>query len=186
MQDSSGNVLIKETFTSLGPTRASDCQCLPGYIPSNSGMADVKFMMFGSGGIILYTPTWARFYWSSDINDVNILLRCMGINKSYLELYNFTKDIENGSIPNGIYLNKDLREYNEIMNNEYILDAILEIFNEDLRNADGRLKRSVNRSIRDNIIYPKDVCSFLQSLPSSNKKGYSCLSLGDGSTKPCY
>ena len=175
MQDSSGNVLIKEAFTSSGPTRASDCQCLPGYIPSNSGRADVKLVMFPSGGIILYTDTWAKQYnYYAEGKDriqsnMNIVLRCMGLNISYANYDNFIKDLANGSIPNCKYISNN-REFEEIMNHKAIADI-----------------HKVSHKYIDSIYTdPNTVCSTLQALPSSNKKGYSCLSLGDGSTKPCY
>jgi hypothetical protein len=175
MQDSSGNVLIKETFTSLGPTRASDCQCLPGYIPSKSGRADVKLVMFWNRTTILYTDTWAKVYYyhaegpDRIMNSINTLLRCMGLNRSYEYYDDFTKDIENGSIPNCLYLSTD-KQYEEIMSNK----AIADIFKVSLNDVDSK------------FLHPNTVCSALQALPSTNKNTYSCMSLGDSSTKPCY
>ncbi len=180
MQDSSGNVLIKETFTSLGPTRASDCQCLPGYIPSKSGRADVKLVMFNSGAIFLYNDTWAKAYiYNAESNDgkqsnINIVLRCMGINRSYALYDDFIKDLVNGSIPNCRPLTTD-NEYAEIMTTTPIGD----LWDTIVKDRDGNLRNSIS-------LYPNTVCSALQALPSTNKNTYSCMSLGDGSTKPCY
>jgi hypothetical protein len=41
--DSSVDVTKKEGFTSASPTRASDCNCLPGYIPSKKSSGETFF-----------------------------------------------------------------------------------------------------------------------------------------------
>lgn len=57
--------IMLEQFTSQ-PTRASDCRCLPGYIPSNKTLP-YEFVIvreLGGAGFILQGNTKKGFYWN--------------------------------------------------------------------------------------------------------------------------
>jgi hypothetical protein len=56
--------IMLEQFTSQ-PTRASDCRCLPGYVPSNKTLP-YEFVVVpeqGGAGFILQGNTKKQFYW---------------------------------------------------------------------------------------------------------------------------
>lgn len=57
--------VMLEQFTSQ-PTRASDCRCLPGYVPSNKTLPYefVIVLELGGAGYILQGNTKKQFYWN--------------------------------------------------------------------------------------------------------------------------
>ncbi len=57
--------VMLEQFAS-GPTRASDCRCLPGYIPSKK-VAPYEFILIpelGGLGLVIQGNTKKQFYWN--------------------------------------------------------------------------------------------------------------------------
>ncbi len=57
--------VMLEQFVSNQPTRASDCRCLPGYVPSNK-ILPYEFVVvpeLGGAGYVLQGNTKKQFYW---------------------------------------------------------------------------------------------------------------------------
>ena len=55
-----------EAFVDSAPTRASSCNCLPGYIPSNGSSGIGGNLYTGTGGILYYVPTGTTMAYKVD------------------------------------------------------------------------------------------------------------------------
>ncbi len=55
-----------ESFVDTAPTRASSCNCLPGYIPSNGSSGIGGNLYSGTGGVVYYVPTGTHMAYKVD------------------------------------------------------------------------------------------------------------------------